>query len=50
MVFGPSKAAAQIESDKWFAKEIMRHQAIPTAEAHSFTDPPAAEEYRENAR
>jgi phosphoribosylamine---glycine ligase len=45
MVFGPSKAAAQIESDKWFAKEIMRHQAIPTAEAHSFTDPAAAEEF-----
>jgi phosphoribosylamine--glycine ligase len=45
MVFGPSKAAAQIESDKWFAKEIMRHQAIPTAEAHSFTDPLAAEEF-----
>lgn len=44
-VFGPTKAAAQIESDKWFAKEIMRHQAIPTAEAHSFTDPLAAEEY-----
>jgi phosphoribosylamine---glycine ligase len=45
MVFGPSKAAAQIESDKWFAKEIMRHQAIPTAEAHTFTDPLAAEEF-----
>jgi phosphoribosylamine--glycine ligase len=45
IVFGPSKAAAQIEADKWFAKEIMRHQAIPTAEAHSFTDPVAAEEF-----
>jgi phosphoribosylamine--glycine ligase len=45
IVFGPSMAAAQIESDKWFAKEIMRHQAIPTAEAHSFTDPMAADEY-----
>jgi phosphoribosylamine--glycine ligase len=44
-VFGPSKAAAQIEADKWFAKEIMRQQAIPTAEARSFTDPTAAEEY-----
>jgi phosphoribosylamine--glycine ligase len=44
-VFGPSRAAAQIESDKWFAKEIMRHQAIPTAEARSFVDPLAAEEY-----
>jgi len=45
LVFGPGKAAAQIESDKWFAKEVMRHQAIPTAEARSFTDPLAAEEY-----
>jgi phosphoribosylamine--glycine ligase len=44
-VFGPSAAAAQIESDKWFAKEVMRHQAIPTAEARSFTDADAAEEY-----
>src|SRR5690349_4567304 len=44
-VFGPSKAAAQIEADKWFAKEIMRHQAVPTAEARAFTDPAAAEEF-----
>jgi phosphoribosylamine--glycine ligase len=44
-VFGPTKAAAQIEADKWFAKEIMRHQLVPTAEARSFTDPVAAEEY-----
>jgi phosphoribosylamine--glycine ligase len=44
-VFGPTREAAQIEGDKWFAKEIMRHQAIPTAEARSFTDPAAAEEY-----
>jgi phosphoribosylamine--glycine ligase len=44
-VFGPSKAAAQIEADKWFAKEIMRHQAVPTAEARSFTDPVAAEDF-----
>jgi len=44
-VFGPSKAAAQLEADKWFAKELMRHQAVPTAEARSFTDPNAADEY-----
>ncbi len=44
-VFGPSKAAAQIEADKWFAKEIMRHQSVPTAEARVFTDPDSADEY-----
>ncbi len=43
--FGPSKEAARIEADKWFAKELMRHQAIPTAEARLFTDPALAEEY-----
>ena len=44
-VFGPTKAGARLEADKWFAKEIMRQQSIPTAEARSFTDPKAAEEY-----
>ena len=44
-VFGPNKAAAQMEADKWFAKEMMRHQAVPTAEARLFTNPWAAEEY-----
>ncbi len=44
-VFGPGRAAAQVEADKWFAKELMRQQAIPTAEARSFVDPEAAENY-----
>jgi phosphoribosylamine--glycine ligase len=44
-VFGPTKAAAQLEADKWFAKELMRHQAVPTAEARSFTSAQAAEEF-----
>jgi phosphoribosylamine--glycine ligase len=44
-VFGPSKEAAQIEADKWFAKELMRQQAVPTAEARAFTDASAAEDY-----
>jgi phosphoribosylamine--glycine ligase len=44
-VFGPTQDAAQIEADKWFAKELMRQQAIPTAEARTFTDPAAAEQY-----
>ena len=39
-VFGPSKAASQLEADKWFAKEIMRHQAIPTADVrHIYRSP-----------
>ena len=44
-VFGPSKEAARIEGDKWFAKELMRQQAVPTAEARAFTDAGAAEDF-----
>ncbi|HEX4796842.1 MAG TPA: phosphoribosylamine--glycine ligase [Humisphaera sp.] len=44
-VFGPVKEAARIEGDKWFAKELMRHQSIPTADARSFTDVKQAQEY-----
>ena len=43
--FGPTREAAQLEADKWFAKELMRHQAVPTAEARTFSDPSAAEEF-----
>ncbi len=35
-IFGPSAAAAQIEADKWHAKQLMRQRAIPTAEARAF--------------
>lgn len=41
-VFGPSKAAAQIETSKRFAKELMLAAGIPTASARSFTDPASA--------
>jgi phosphoribosylamine--glycine ligase len=34
-VFGPSKAAAQLEGSKAFAKEVMADAGVPTA--HSFT-------------
>jgi phosphoribosylamine--glycine ligase len=44
-VFGPNQAAAKLEGDKWFAKDMMRQQAVPTAEARSFTDPAVADEY-----
>lgn len=31
--YGPTRAAAQIESSKWFAKEIMAEASVPTARA-----------------
>jgi phosphoribosylamine--glycine ligase len=34
--FGPSGAAAQLEADKAFAKQIMKANAIPTAESRTF--------------
>ncbi|GAB4210636.1 MAG: phosphoribosylamine--glycine ligase [Roseiflexaceae bacterium] len=41
-VFGPSAAAARIESSKAFAKELMLRANVPTAEAHIFNDAAAA--------
>ena len=35
-IFGPSKAAARIESSKIFAKELMHKERIPTARAGTF--------------
>ncbi|MBS3899372.1 MAG: phosphoribosylamine--glycine ligase [Dethiobacter sp.] len=37
LVFGPSKAAAQLEGSKAFAKQIMQKYRIPTAESRIFT-------------
>lgn len=44
-VFGPSKLAAELEGSKVFCKEVLRHAAIPTAEAKVFSDAEAAESY-----
>jgi len=44
-VFGPSKAAAELEWSKDFAKAFMKRHAIPTAEYESFTDAAAAHAY-----
>lgn len=41
-VFGPTKAAAQIEADKDFALEIMHKYDIPTAKYETYTDPEIA--------
>ena len=37
-VFGPSKAAAQLEGSKVFAKDVMTAAGVPTAKASTFTD------------
>jgi phosphoribosylamine---glycine ligase len=44
-IFGATKEAAQIESSKAFAKELMKKQNIPTASYQTFTDSTAAKKY-----
>ncbi len=44
-IFGPTRAAAQLESSKAFSKAFMARHQIPTAEYQSFTDPVAAHAY-----
>jgi phosphoribosylamine--glycine ligase len=44
-VFGPSAAAARIESSKAFAKDLMARYGIPTARFEIFTDAAPAREY-----
>ncbi len=46
-IFGPTKAAAQLESSKDFAKAFMKRHAIPTADYETFTDAKAAHDYVE---
>jgi phosphoribosylamine--glycine ligase len=38
-VFGPTAAAARIETSKTFAKELMMRAGVPTARAEAHTDP-----------
>ena len=44
-IFGPTKAAAQLEGSKAFAKEILQQNGIPTAASGTFTDVRMAKEY-----
>lgn len=44
-IFGPTKAAAQLESSKDFAKAFMVRHNIPTGKYQTFTDPVLAHAY-----
>jgi len=48
--FGPTKSAARLEASKIFAKELMRAQKIPTAEARTFPDSGEALDYCERVK
>ena len=43
--FGPSAAAAQLESSKAYAKEVMRRAGVPTAASATFVDETPALDY-----
>jgi len=44
-IFGPTQAAAQLETSKAFAKRFMWDEGIPTAEAAIFDDMAVAQDY-----
>ncbi|WP_310446491.1 phosphoribosylamine--glycine ligase [Thiobacillus sp.] len=44
-IFGPTQAAAQLESSKDYAKQFMARHGIPTATFGTFTDTAAAHAY-----
>lgn len=46
-IFGPNKAAAQLEGSKSFAKELMKKYNIPTASYETFTEVDKAKAYIE---
>ncbi len=44
-IFGPTRAAAQLESSKAFSKSFMQRHRIPTAQFETFTDAALAHAY-----
>lgn len=44
-LFGPNRAAAQLEGSKVFAKELLQENRIPTASFGAFTDASLAKQY-----
>jgi len=49
-VFGPTQKAAEIESSKVFAKNLMQRHGIPCAKSASFSDFEKAREYLQNQK
>ena len=45
LCFGPTMQGARIEADKAYAKELMQHVSVPTAEARVFSDFEKAKTY-----
>ena len=45
LAFGPTASAARLEGSKAFAKELLRHERVPTAFFGVFTDPDDAARY-----
>ncbi|NUQ64312.1 MAG: phosphoribosylamine--glycine ligase [Pirellulales bacterium] len=41
-IFGPNKAAAELEASKVFCKDLLRSADVPTADYHTFRDPARA--------
>lgn len=44
-IFGPTKAAAELEASKVFCKNLLRDAKIPTASYNVFSDPAAAVQF-----
>jgi phosphoribosylamine--glycine ligase len=49
-IFGPNKSAAELESSKIFAKQLMQEQRIPTAAAGTFDDADGARRFCDRAQ
>jgi len=47
-VFGPTKAAAQLEGSKVYCKNLLRHVDVPTADFHVFRDADSARRFVED--
>jgi len=47
-IFGPTKAAAELEGSKVFCKNLLRHADVPTADFRVFRSADAAQRYLED--